>query len=356
MAEKSFTKIAYQTLQQGKSLAGLVHKQISSKLLELVAPEVMPDTDPISREQLLELRRSISQLEHSDWKDAEKGLYPKSQLFEAPWIEWAARYPLIWLDLPSTWKRRKNRNTQEIPKTINKEVYPDYYLQNFHHQTDGYLSDHSAGLYDLQVEILFSGTADAMRRRVLAPLVKGLQEFKTRPHAKLRVLDVATGTGRTLKQIRAALPKIELFGLDLSGSYLRQASRYLNNNNSEFVQLIRGNAEEMPFSNESMQAVTCVFLFHELPRHARQNVLKECWRILEPGGTLVLADSIQIKDSPQFLNVMEDFYKVFHEPYYKDYINDDIEDRLNKSGFESISSESHFMTRIWSAVKPKGIR
>ncbi len=352
MVEPNFTRIAYQTLQQGKSIAGLAHKQLSTKLLELFAPEAMPKTQPIPNELFKELRLSISKLEKSDWKDAEEGIYPVSQLFDAPWLEWAARYPLVWLDLPSTWLRRRNKRTRDIPTRIDSEIYPKYYLQNFHHQTDGYLSDYSAGLYDLQVEILFNGTADSMRRRILAPLKRGLKRFKERPEASLRVLDVATGTGRTLKQIRSALPKVELLGIDLSSAYLRKASHYINNSKGDLAQLIRANAEDMPFTNESMQAITCVFLLHELPGFARQNVLEDCFRVLEPGGTIVLADSIQIADSPKFKSILEDFHKTFHEPYYSDYINDDINSRLTKCGFKSVKAESHFMTRVWTATKP----
>tara|TARA_B100000212_G_scaffold191706_1_gene144528 strand:+ start:28 stop:186 length:159 start_codon:yes stop_codon:yes gene_type:complete len=39
MAQDSITKIAYNTLQQGKSLAGLAHKEISSKLMNLLSPD-----------------------------------------------------------------------------------------------------------------------------------------------------------------------------------------------------------------------------------------------------------------------------------------------------------------------------
>ena len=49
---------------------------------------------------------------------------------------------------------------------------------------------------------------------------------------------------------------------------------------------------------------------------------------------------------------MENFRRVFHEPYYRDYIGDDIEARLQSAGFESITAETHFMTRVWSARKP----
>jgi ubiquinone/menaquinone biosynthesis C-methylase UbiE len=193
--------------------------------------------------------------------------------------------------MPSTWTRRSQRNVLDLPRDVDPAAYPDYYLQNFHHQTDGYLSDHSAALYDLQVEILFNGTADPMRRRVLAPLLRGLRRFSDRPASSLRVLDVATGTGRTLRQIRGALAKAQLVGLDLSHAYLRQANRWLSELPGELSQLVQGNAEAMPFADGSVQAVTCVFLFHELPGEARQNVLKDCFRVLEPGGVLVLADS-----------------------------------------------------------------
>ena len=39
MATPTLTEIAYRTLQQSRSLAGLAHKEISTKLMELVAPE-----------------------------------------------------------------------------------------------------------------------------------------------------------------------------------------------------------------------------------------------------------------------------------------------------------------------------
>ena len=352
MAPPPLTKLAYQTLQQGKSLAGLAHKELSTQLMKLVAPEAMPRTVPVSAELLRLLQRSMSELEQIDWQEAEDGIYPQSLLFDTPWLEYASQYPLVWLDLPSHWQRRRNRNVRDLPKDTNPEIYPDYYLQNFHHQTDGYLSDQSASLYDLQVEILFNGTADSMRRRVLAPLRRGLKHFQERPSASLRVLDMATGTGRTLQQIRAAMPEVELIGLDLSSAYLGQANRWLNNRKGDLIQLVRGNGEDLPFSNNGLQGVTCVFMLHELPSSARQNVLNECWRVLEPGGILVLADSIQLHDSPQFKDVMENFPRIFHEPFYQGYIRDDIDVRLQKSGFEGIKAETHFMTRVWSARKP----
>jgi ubiquinone/menaquinone biosynthesis C-methylase UbiE len=346
------TRLAYRTLQQGKALFGVTHKEVTNRLMAVLAPDGTPRTVPVPAELVARLQESMDALHASDWQEAEEGLYPASLLFDAPWLDWAGRYPLIWLDLPQIWNRRRSRRVRDLPDGVDPSVYPDYYLQNFHHQTDGYLSDHSAALYDLQVELLFNGSADPMRRRVIRPLLDGLRGFADRAPAGIRVLDVATGTGRALRQLRGALPEAQLMGLDLSTAYLRQANRWLAQVPGELPQLVQGNAECMPFADSCVQGITCVFLLHEMPGAARQNVIAECFRLLEPGGVLVLADSIQLADSPQFSAVMENFRRVFHEPYYRDYIGDDIDGRLQVAGFDAIEARTHFMTRVWSARKP----
>ncbi len=80
MADKSLIRIAYQTLQQGRSIAGLAHKQLSTKLMEMLVPAAMPEVDPTSPDLLNELRHSMASLEKLDWEEAEQGIYPKSQL------------------------------------------------------------------------------------------------------------------------------------------------------------------------------------------------------------------------------------------------------------------------------------
>ena len=64
-----------------------------------------------------------------------------------------------------------------------------------------------------------------------------------------------------------------------------------------------------------------------------------------------MADSVQLKDSPQFDVAMDNFRRVFHEPYYRNFISDDIDQRLEDAGFIDVQAESHFMTRVWTARK-----
>ncbi len=351
MAREQISKIAYKTLQQGKSIAGLAHKEISTRIMNFMLPDDKLGNFNINKKLLIDIQNSMDFLREEDWNDAEKNIYPKKLLFDEPWLRYLTQYPKIWLDMPMTWDRRRKQNYQDLPNNIDNEKYPKYYLRNFHHQTDGYLSDFSASIYDLQVEILFNGSADSMRRRIIKPLKEGLNNFSNRKKSSLKILDVATGSGRTLKQLRGAFPKENITGLDLSGSYLKEASRFISNLEGDLIELVKGNAEELPFEDNSHQAISCVYLFHELPRTVRQKVLKEFLRVLEPGGVLVIADSIQENDSPDFIQIMENFHKSFHEPFYCDYIKEDIDFKLEEIGFNNIKTKSFFMTKVWSAVK-----
>ncbi|MBW4649256.1 MAG: class I SAM-dependent methyltransferase [Kastovskya adunca ATA6-11-RM4] len=350
---ETITKLAYQSFQQGKSYFGLAHKVISSQLLNLVAPPVNElKTKPVDPKLLLKIQQRLNQIIETDWEDSQRGVYPSSLLFDNPWEDFFLYYPAIWLDMPNIWERANQKRHQEFSPDIPTAGYPSYYLQNFHHQTDGYLSDWSANLYDLQVEILFNGSADAMRRRVLAPLKQGLKAFDTVPPHQIRVLDTACGTGRTLKFIRGMLPEASLFGTDLSPAYLRKANQLLSENPGELPQLIQANAEELPYLDNYFHGITCVFLFHELPPAVRQRVIEQCFRVTQPGGVFVICDSIQAIDSPEMMPMMENFPTMFHEPYYRSYINDDLVERLEKAGFENISTENHFMSKYWVAYKP----
>ncbi len=345
-------KAAYQTLQWGKNAFGLAHKQTATRVRKLLFPETKAGTLPQPSPMMGQyIRERFQALLDQDWADAEAGLYPISLLFENPWDDFFRYYPAVCLDLPQIWQRAQQKRYREFAPDIETDQYPAYYVQNFHHQTDGYLSDTSANLYDLQVELLFGGTAEPMRRRIL-PLLKDCEVDGTKiTDRAFKLLDVACGTGRTLWQLRSAFAKTSLFGIDLSPAYLRKANQILSQRTGELPQLLQANAEEMPYQENFFHAISSVFLFHELPAIARQQVIEECFRVLRPGGTLVICDSIQLSDSAELAPLMEGFATTFHEPYYSHYIQDDLTERLEQSGFKVTACETHFMSKYVAAQK-----
>jgi ubiquinone/menaquinone biosynthesis C-methylase UbiE len=70
---------------------------------------------------------------------------------------------------------------------------------------------------------------------------------------------------------------------DLSPPYLAAAKSSLG---PKYPQLkyTQGAAEDMPYEDASFDAITCVYLFHELPAEVRKKVVREMSRVLRPGG------------------------------------------------------------------------
>ena len=95
---------------------------------------------------------------------------------------------------------------------------PSYYLQNFHFQSGGWMTDDLARRYDTQVEVLFNGTANATRRQALVPLH---EVFAGRDQRRLRLLDVVCGTGAfwtfSSRPGRAFRPWVDVGGLRCRG-------------------------------------------------------------------------------------------------------------------------------------------
>lgn len=218
---------------------------------------------------------------------------------------------------------------------------PRYYLQNFHYQTDGWLSDHSAELYDFQVDVLFNGATDAMRRQALLPIGDALNGRRI---ADLMLLDVACGTGRFLSAIKQNYPRLPVIGLDLSGAYLEKARRTLAT--WSWWHVVEASAEQLPMKDESIDIVTSVYLLHELPRTVRQNAASDMARVLKPGGRLILMDSLQHGDHPPFDGLLDLFPVLYHEPNYQDYTGTDLVDQFEKTGLKTRQIDRAFISKI----------
>ena len=244
-------------------------------------------------------------------------------------------------DVPAAASRRADNDATTAKAEAAAAGVPDYYAQDFHFQTGGYLSEESARLYDVQVETLFMGAAGPMRRTALRPIAEFM---RGRDQRHVTLLDVACGTGRFLRQVRLAYPAMRLQGLDLSRTYLDEARRHLGRLRG--AELIEAAAEKMPLPDASADIVTSTFLFHELPPEVRRRVTAEIARVLKPGGLFVFLDSLQMGDRPGWDGLLESFPTRFHEPYYRSYAIDDLDGMFTACGLLPESMSTPYLSKL----------
>ena len=327
---------------------------VNSILLEHLARRFARRPAPRVPKPVAQLVRGrLADLLDRDLANVEQGLYPRELLFQLPIATYMRNLPSMMRDLPRTVRRIRKGNYQDLPGEVDVERYPPYYRRNFHWQSDGYLSHHSARLYDLGVELLFHGTADIMRRQIIPPLTHYLRDTRPasgsrRPGARL--LDIACGTGRTLKQLATAHPDLRYHGVDLSPYYIHAARKLLAD--VEEATLLVENAENLPYIDGYFDIVTSVYLFHELPKNARRRVFDDAYRVLRPGGLLVVEDSAQASESAAILSILGSFPDEFHEPFYRCYLTDDLAALARQAGFVVESSEPHLVAKVVVARKP----
>jgi ubiquinone/menaquinone biosynthesis C-methylase UbiE len=276
-----------------------------------------------------------------DLANVEAGIYPFPADHDGSLFTLIHRSRLFFEDLPEIHRRREQRAHNEVLSEQTRGKRPRYYLQNFHFQSGGWMTDDSANRYDTQVEVLFNGTANATRRQALPQLHEA---FAGRDQRKLRLLDIGCGTGRFLDSVKQVWPRLPALGLDMSESYIRHAKRHLIRRSQ--TSFVVGKAEAIPVPDSSQDAVTSIFLFHELPPKVRRSTFRECARVLKPGGRLVLVDSLQHGDQLDYEGLLELFPQNYHEPYYESYINEDFCALAADCGLTHIRNVKAFVSKV----------
>ncbi|MFF8958008.1 class I SAM-dependent methyltransferase [Streptomyces sp. NPDC014894] len=103
-----------------------------------------------------------------------------------------------------------------------------------------------------------------------------------------RVLDIGCGTGYLAGLLaHAVAPGGTVTGVDPAPAMIDYARRHARQDHCEFV---RGVAEELPRADGSFDLVVSSLAFHHIPEDRRERALGEMFRVLRPGGRLLLAD------------------------------------------------------------------
>jgi ubiquinone/menaquinone biosynthesis C-methylase UbiE len=346
------TRLAYASRQLSRMAWYAGHLHVMRRFAEQLRQQEGETAHPKPRsDHRIEQRLSadMKALLKQDLANVEAGIYPLPADHDGTLLTLFDRSRLFFRDLPSIYERRKRNATHEVLTAKTRGQRPDYYLQNFHFQSGGWLTEESADRYDTQVEVLFKGTANAMRRQALPPLAEA---FAGRDQRKLRLIDIGCGTGRLLDFVKQAWPRLPALGLDLSEAYIRHAGRHLGRWSR--INLVVANAEAIPMQDNSCDAVTSTFLLHELPPEVRRTVICEASRVLKPGGRLILIDSLQLGDEHDYDGMLERFPQHYHEPYYRSYLSEDFRAIAGRRGLAHRSDTKAYVSKVMVFDKNPG--
>jgi ubiquinone/menaquinone biosynthesis C-methylase UbiE len=217
-------------------------------------------------------------------------------------------------------------------------VIPYYYSSvNFHGVEKGYLNPGAAVSYDAVTQYALPPNETWIRQALI-------DAVQVKPR---RILDLGCGTGSTTIMLKQAFPQAEVIGLDLS-PYMLLRSFHKSESANLNIEWQQGNAENTSFADASFDLVTASLLFHETPSSATQAILHECFRLLVPGGQVLIQDGNQ-----KTLRNLEWLHNIFEEPYIHEYAGDSTDAKMGAAGFAAIRTEDVWLiSQLTSGIKP----
>lgn len=143
----------------------------------------------------------------------------------------------------------------------------------------GAMFDSIAPRYDFLNHFLSLGIDRGWRRKTIN---------KLRPLSPKIILDVATGTG-DLAIAALKLDPEEIVGIDISQKMLEEGQIKIQKKGREnIIKLLRGDSENIPFSNEKFDGITCAFGVRNFENLSLG--LSEMYRVLKPGGAVAILE------------------------------------------------------------------
>ena len=180
-----------------------------------------------------------------------------------------------------------------------------------------------------------------------APMRKaGLELLKAGPGES--VLEIGFGTGHSLVTIANAVgTRGKVLGLDLSDEMVKLAKANLAK--SELLERARlrcGDAAQLPYSANSIDAVFMCFALELFDTPEIPRVLRECKRVLRPGGRIVVVGMSREAKNDPLISVYEWTHK--HFPNFVDCRPIYVREALENAGFKI---QKAFVKHMWVPVE-----
>ncbi|GIK37105.1 MAG: ubiquinone/menaquinone biosynthesis C-methyltransferase UbiE [Chloroflexota bacterium] len=198
-------------------------------------------------------------------------------------------------------------------------------------QTEGRLI-RWASFYDVTVNIMTLGQASRLRRMTVdQALLQPGESF----------LDVGCGTGGVTIPAKIRVGENGgAAGIDPALEMIAVARRKAQRAGIE-IDFRVGVIESLPFPDETFDVVTSSLMMHHLPQHLQVEGLAEIWRVLKPGGRILIAD--MMRPSTSFLKRF--FTLLVRHGHGIQFGIEDLPKLMREAGFEKVEQlDARFLT------------
>lgn len=205
-------------------------------------------------------------------------------------------------------------------------AYPAYYTFDYHRQEGGiWRDDAGAAVYLLGARIVHVGrNSDFQLHDQFVDEI----EIETPPRT---ILDLGCGFGKTTFSLKRRWPEAEVQGLDLAEPCLRLGRKMASARGLDIVWR-QADMERLPNADESVDLAVITMVLHEMPASAIANTLRECLRVLRPGGRLVMLENRLIGD-PFRDTLLKWYSQLIDEPYWEPFRHLDLPAMCREAGF-----------------------
>ena len=188
-------------------------------------------------------------------------------------------------------------------------------------QTEGSLI-RWARYYDLFTTVMTLGHASRLRRMTIE---------QSQINAGDIVLDVGCGTGEITLRAKLQAKDGKVFGIDPAPEMIAAARKKAAREKLD-IDFRVGVIEALPFPDSSIDVVTSSLMMHHLPVELKVRGLGEVYRVLKPGGRLLIADFMR----PTGSHIGQLFLALTQHRGLKNGI-EDLSKFLHQAGFSQIT-------------------
>jgi SAM-dependent methyltransferase len=215
---------------------------------------------------------------------------------------------------------------------------PAYWANVDFHRTEGGWDGHEYAGY-IHGEIVHRRMVDAIFPGGIFKQRRAVARRAPREHYD-KILDMGCSTGHFTQALAETYPDAEIIGVDLSARTLEHAARVANAEGYSW-KLYQRPAEATGFDDDSFDLVASYILLHEIPKKIVKAVFAEAYRVLKPGGDMIMSDVSRYADMDKFEEWKADTTARFGgEPHWRASASLDLAEIAREVGFVDVNAQS----------------